>query len=401
MPKNKRPVPRSSSKPAQDDEELQAQALADLALAIAEQEDADPAVLHAQETEFSRLLRNALRKKNDELLYGAIERARDTDVGAYQYLRAQVEEASATLLLRRDGAPAMEINAFVVPLFVHSSGGLREDQSFQDGAAFEQLVASVQQAGLESPQAKVVLISHAYDLGEIDAVSYSHLHEMLRDAAASMTEKKIVAAPALERSIAGWAPSAFAPGDSAMELRFLLGFALKRADDAFYQVPDDEAEADAYFASRLERYRRWTGQAAPLVRRCLAADPAAIELSFLYQDLFYGGKEQGMAELATLAMMSEINHALAQHALAAGQVRAVVAPADVAGQMVLRVKLVAAQGGAVLSASDKPLDLAADLQTEVDDICDALATIGIGEVSVAMKFDQHGDPVDPQRYQPG
>ncbi|HZV67261.1 MAG TPA: DUF2863 family protein [Telluria sp.] len=401
MPKNKRPVPRSTSKPAEDDEELQAQALAELALAIAEREDADPEVLRTQETEFSRLLRNALRKKNDDLLYGAIERARDTDVGAYQYLRAQVEEASATLLLRRDGAPTMEINAFVVPLFVHSSGGLREDQAFEDGAAFEQLVASIGEAGLESPQAKVVLISHAYDLGEIDAISYSHLHDMVRDAAASMTEKKIVATPALERSIAGWAPSAFAPGDSAMELRFLLGFALKRADDAFYQVPDDEAGADAYFASRMERYRRWTEQAGPLVRRCLAADPASIELSFLYQDLFYGGKEQGMAEFAMLAMMAEMNHALELHALEAGQVRAVVAPADVAGQMVLRVNLVAAQGGALLGSSEKPLDLAADLQTEVDDICDALATIGIAEVAVAMRFDQDGAPVDPRRYPPG
>ena len=401
MPKNKRPVPRSTSKPAEDDEELQAQALADLALAIAEREDTDPEVMRTQETEFSRLLRNALRKKNDDVLYGAIERARDTDVGAYQYLRAQVEEASATLLLRRDGAPTMEINAFVVPLFVHGRGGLREAETFEDGAAFEQLVASIQQAGLESAQAKVVLISHAYDLGEIDAITYSHLHDMVRDAAASMTEKKIVATPALERSIAGWAPSAFAPGDSAMELRFLLGFALKRADDAFYQVPDDEAGADAYFASRMERYRLWTEQAGPLVRRCLAADPASIELSFLYQDLFYGGKEQGMAEFAMLAMMAEINHALEQHALEAGQVRAVVAPADVAGQMVLRVNLVAAQGGALLSSSEKPLDLAADLQAEVDDICDALATIGIGEVAVAMRFDQDGAPVDPQRYQPG
>ncbi len=303
------------------------------------------------------------------------------------------------MLLRRDGAPTMEINAFVVPLFVHGSGGLREADTFQDGAAFEQLVASIQQAGLESPDAKVVLISHAYDLGEIDAISYSHLHDMVRDAAASMTEKKIVATPALERSIAGWAPSAFAPGDSAMELRFLLGFALKRADDLFYAVPEDEGEADLYFAARMERYRLWTEQAAPLVQRCLAADPASIELSFLYQDLFFGGKEQGMAELAMLGMMSAINRALEQHAVEPAQVRAVVAPADVADQMVLRVNLYAAQG--LLASSEKPLDLAADLQTEVDDICDALATIGIDEVAVALKFDKDGAPVEPQRYQPG
>ena len=106
-----------------------------------------------------------------------------------------------------------------------------------------------------------------------------------------------------------------------------------------------------------------------------------------------------MAELAMLGMMSAINGALEEHAIGAGQVRAVVAPADVADQMVLRVNLYAAQG--LLASSEKPLDLAADLQTEVDDICDALATIGIGEVAVAMRFDQDGAPVDPQRYQPG
>lgn len=401
MPKNKRPLPRKSSTTDGEDDELQAQALADLALAIAEQEDADPAALRQQEDQFGKLLRNALRKNNDDVLYGAIERAKYADVGAYQYLRSQVEEASATVMLRRDGAPAMEINAFLVPLFVRGTGGLRQDQTFQDGAAFEQLVASVQQAGLESAAAKVVLISHAYDLDEIDSISYSHLHAMVRDAAASMTEKKIVATPALERSILGWAPGAFAPGDAAMELRFLLGFALKRADDPFYQVPASEAQADAYFAARLERYRRWTEQAGPLVQRCLAADPASIAVSFLYQDLFFGGKEQGMAELAMLRMMSEINQALEQHKLAAGQLRAIVAPADVSDQMVLRVNLYAAQGGALLSSSEKPLDLAADLQAEVDDICDALATIGVSEVSVAMKFDKDGAASGAQRYQPG
>jgi hypothetical protein len=54
----------------------------------------------------------------------------------------------------------------------------------------------------------------------------------------------------------------------------------------------------------------------------------------------------------------------------------------------------------VLASSDKPLDLAADMQVEVDDICDALGTIGITSVAVAMKFDRDGKPVDAQPYQP-
>jgi hypothetical protein len=377
MPKNKRPVPRQSTSAPEDDEDLMAQALADLALEIVEQEDADPAVLRQRQDAFHKQLKNALRRKNDEVLYGAVERARDTDVGAYQFLRGELEEAAATVTIRRDGAPAMEINAFLVPLFVRSMGGLDEAAGFRDDAGFAQLVDSFQQAGLESPGAKVVLISHAYDLGEIDAITYSHLNDMLRDAAASMTEKKIVATPALERSIAGWAERSFAPADEALELRFLLGFALKRADDPFYRVPAGEAEADAYFAARMERYRQWTLQAAPLVQRCLAVDPASLELNFLYQDLFYGAKQQGMDELAMLSMMSEINQALAQHGLGPEQVKAIIAPADVRHQMVLRVNLYRADNDALLCSSDKPLDLAADLQDEVDDIGDALATIGI------------------------
>jgi Protein of unknown function (DUF2863) len=401
MPKNKRPVPRKSSTTVEEDDDILAQALADLALDIAENEDGDASVLRQKEDEFQKLVRNALRKKNDEVLYGAVERARYADVMAYQYLRSTVEEASSTVLIRRDGAPTMEVNAFLVPLFVHSTGGLKEAEGFQDGEAFAALVASLQLAGLESERAKVVLISHAYDLDEIDRITYSHLGDMVRDAAASMAEKKIVATPALDRSIGGWSGSAFEAGDEAMELRFLLGFALKRADDPFYVVPADEDEADAYFGARMERYRQWTERAAPLVQRCLAADPAALEINFLYQDLFYGAKEQGMAELAMLRMMSEINHALEESKTSPASVRAIVAPTDVRDEMVLRVNVHGPAGGAVLASSEKPLDLAADLQAEVDDICDALATIGIVDVSVAMKFDQQGQAVEVLPYQRG
>ena len=398
MPKNKRPVPRKSATPPGEDDDVQAQALADMALLLAEREHADEeedaAALHLKEDEFARLLRNGLRKKNDELLYGAVERARDAEVGAYQYLRCRIEEAAATVRLHKEGAPAMEVNAFAVPLFVHSTGGLKQGATFQDGDAFDALVASFKLAGLESPDARVVMLAHAYDGDEADRITYSHLNDMARDAAASITEKKLVARPALERSMSGWAPTSFADGDKAVELRFLLGFALKRADDPFYQVPDEEAAADAFFDARMARYRAWTEQAAPLVRRVLAADPDSLDVHFLYQDLFFGAREQGMAELAMLRMMAELGAAIEQHA---GALRAVVGPADVDNDMVLRVCLVG-EGEVALATSDKPLDLAADLQDEVDDICDALATLGVEQVSVALKFGQDGKAQEERAY---
>ncbi|WP_026133051.1 DUF2863 family protein [Janthinobacterium sp. CG3] len=401
MPKNKRPAPRKSSDTAADKDDVLTQSLCDLALDLVEQEDSDTMseVLRQKEVEFQRMIRKNLNQKKDEVLYEAIERAKYEDVGAYQYLRGHIEEAASTVLIRREGAPTIEINAFVVPLFVHSTGGLRQEQGFQDQDAFEQLVQSFQQAGLESPKAKVVLMNHAYDLDEIDRITYSHLNEMVRDAWASMTDKKVTATPALERSIAGWSDSGFGAGDAAVELRFLLGFALKRADDPFYQAPEEEAAADAYFAARMARYQAWTVRVAPLLQRCLAAPGAAPEIHFLYQDLFHGGKEQGMAEYFMLQMMAEINAALRQHGVAAGQAGAVVGPADVRGDMVLRVNLYAA-GGALLASSEKPLDLAADLAVEVDDIADALATLGVRDVAVALRFDGAGLALEAQPYQP-
>ena len=400
MPKNKRPAPRKPAVVPAADADVMAQALADLALALSEQEHAeeeDSALLAAREDEFGKLLRNALRKNNDEVLYGAIERARDADVGAYQFVRSHIEEAAATLVLRKDGGPAMEVNAFAVPLFVHSTGGLQESEIFQDGDAFEALVASFQQAGLESADAKVVMMAHAYDPEEADRITFSDLSDMLRDAAGTITDKKLVARPALERSMAGWAPTSFGASDKAVELRYLLGFAMKPVDDAFYAVPAEEAAADAWFEARMARYRAWTEQAAPLVKRCLAGRPDSLELHFLYQDLFFGAREQGMAELAMLQMMAELGAALEQHGASAA---AVIGPADVDDMMVLRVNLVGIDG-TVLASSDKPLDLAADLQVEVDDIVDALSTLGVRQVSVAMRFGADGQPKQVQPYVSG
>ena len=83
-----------------------------------------------------------------------------------------------------------------------------------------------------------------------------------------------------------------------------------------------------------------------------------------------------------------------------------VGPADVNGDMVLRVNLHALEGqgpgnvrGALLASAEKPLDLAADLELEVDDICDALATIGVNAVSVALRFDVDGQTQDVRPYQ--
>jgi len=403
MPKNKPPVPRKSAAASEDDADVMAQAIVDLALDIVEREVddskmTDPADLSLKDDELARLVRNALRKKNDEVLYSAIEHAKYTDIKAWQYLRAHVEEAGATMMIRRDGKPTEEMVAFLVPVFIHSTGGLMLAETFQDTGAFEFLRASFQQAGLESPDAKVVLISHAYDLQEIDSISYSQLNDMLREVAATMSEKKLVDTPALAASISGWKGGGFEPLDAVMELRFLLGFARKRADDPFYLVPEQEEEADAFFAARLERYRNWASTAAPLLQACLAAPSATLMLNFLYQDLFYGAKEQAMTEMAMLAMMSEINAALDDNGLDAADASAIVGPADVDDQMVLRVALYRAGSAAPLAAPDLPFNLAADLQTEVDDICDALATIGIHAVSVAMRFGRDGEPQNVLPY---
>jgi hypothetical protein len=163
MPKNKPPGPRKSAAAPEEDAEVMAQALADLALEVVHKGLGEDDLVHQ--------VRNALRKKNDDVLYGAIESLHYTDIDGWQYLRGKVEEAAATLTLRREGKPVEEIDAFLVPMFVSSTGGLQIAATFQDDQAFEQLRASFQQQGLESVDATVVLISHAYDLDEIDAIS--------------------------------------------------------------------------------------------------------------------------------------------------------------------------------------------------------------------------------------
>lgn len=383
MPKSKPPVPRKSHTVAEPDIDALAQALADLALAALNGGTANI-------DEMNRALRQALRKKQDEILYGAIELARFTDPDACRLLRGAIEESSATFQVRKEGTPEREIDAFMVPLFVRSQGGLVEAEGFQDDAAFAELIDSFASAGLESKAAKVVLMRHAYDLDEIDRIAFGDLHDMLREAASSILDKKVTPTPALERSMHGWTARNFAPDDAAMELRFLLGFSLKRTDDPFYQAPADEAGADAYFEQRMARYQAWTGTAEPLVARCLAADPARLGIDFLYQDLFYGAKEQGAAELAMLATLRDVDAALTEHGHVAAAVAAVAAPVDAGDAIVLRICLYA--GDLPFATIDKDVDLSADLSAEMDELCDALAGLGFASLSVADGFNDDGSP---------
>lgn len=383
MPKNKRPVARKSAATSalKDDDDLVAQAISDLALDIAVPEEDDEAVVRQKQEDLNRMILNALRKKNDDVLYDAIDRARYTDIPAYQLLRTSIEEASGIVVMRREGAPAMEINAFAIPLFVHSTGGLKETEGFADPEAYEALVGSLHSGGLESKDAQVVLVAHAYDPREAARITYCGLNAIVREVHASMTSKKLTAIPALELTMTGWAPNTAAADEPTVELRFLVGFALKRVDDPFYAIPDDEAQAEEYFEARMARYRAWTGQVAPLVKRCLAVNPDAIDVNFLYQDLFFGAFEHGVEELATLHMMTQLNQALEGRGIAPAEANARVAAAASEDDLVMRVTLLG-QDGTVLAIVEKPLDVGAELEAEIADVRDALGAIGIGDVEV-------------------
>ena len=398
MPKNKRPAPRKPvQQAAEPDHDAMAQNLVDIALEITEREDLEPAVAASREQDVLTLVRRALRRKHDEVLYGAIDLARYTDPDACRWLRDKIEEEAATLRTR-DGDEELEVDAFMIPLFVTSTGGLREAEVFQDDAAFEELIDSFRKAGLASADARVVLVRHLYDLDEVRGVRYSDLQDMLREAHGAMRSKKLVAAPAIEASMRGWQPGLADAHEEAMELRFLLGFSLKHADDPFYRVPKDEETADAYFEGRLARYRMWAGSIAPLLQRNLSRKPTELDLNFLYQDLFYGAMEQGVSELAMLATLAEVNWRLDGQDLEPERIKAVVAPVEAGDHAALRINLYALGGGAPLATIDKPVDLADDLEIELEDLCDALATVGLDGILVATGFDEDGEPQGAEPY---
>lgn len=401
MKKSKRPNPAKSVESPEEQEEALTQELVELARNIARQNGrALPnEAEQKKKIDFQKIIKKCLQQKNDDALYEALERAQYEDIDAYRFLKDSIEEASGVIVFRRDDDHDLEVNAFIIPLFAHTTGGLHSEQCFQDEDAFDLLRKSFQEARLESRDARVVLVSHAYHLEEIDRISYSQLNEMVRDAFDSMTRKKAAAAPAITRSMSGWPESTFNPEDSAVELRFLLGFALKTLDDPFYKIPEDEAAADRYFEERAVRFRQWTKQVAPLVRRCLVADNTDVDLDFLYQDLFHGGKETGIAEYQMLQMMSDLQHGLADHNIPPENTYAVVGPSEAGDETVLRVNLHAESNGALVASSEKPISLARDLRHEIEDACDALMTIGVKSFSLAMEFDADGQAVDVRPYE--
>jgi hypothetical protein len=406
MPNNKRPAKPNRgtaktakpAKPVEADPDELAQNLVDLALEITERESADAATLAARQEELAVLVRRMLRRRHDDVLYGAIEVAKYTDADCCRLLRERVEEEAATYHVRGDDEAELELDAFMIPLFVHSTGGLVQDDVFRDDADFEALMDSFRQSGLASAATRIVLVRHLYDLDAVDRIRYSELQEMLKEAAQAMRSKKLVATPAIEASMRPWIVGDYEPEDEAMELRFLLGFALKPVDDPFYKIPSGEAASDAYFEGRMARYRMWAGSVSPLLQRCLSRHPAEIELNFLYQDLFYGAKEQGVGELSMLATLAEVNQKLDEQQRAPDRIKAVVAPLEANGEPVLRINLYPLAGGAPIATVDKPLDLAAHLEAELEDLCDALGTVGLDGVLLARGFDAAGEPEDAEPY---
>ncbi len=394
MPRNKRPLPRKSNNTPQPNTDAQLRELSTLALTVIERGEAETG--SAREEELLTLVRRALRRKHDDVLLGAIDNTRYSDPDACRYLRSLVGEEAASQRIRKEQGPEIEIDAFMIPLFVRSTGGLSEDEAFADEEAYTRLVESFQELGLESDAANVVLVRHLYDMDEVDAIGYSLMHEVVREAAASMASRKPLPMPLLESTMSGWTGQQFEPDDAAMELRFLLGFALKPADDPFYAVPADEGGSDAYFEARMLRYRAWTVDAAALVRRCLAADPERVRVDFLYQDLFFGARDSATEEMAMLMTLAEVSGLLGERGLGAADTRAVVAVLDGGDNALLRTNLYA--GEVLVGSIDKPVDLSADLGEELDDMCDALLTFGFTDVQTAADFTPDGQPEGAERF---
>lgn len=369
--------------------------LAVLALELATADEAAPDLPHKQR-DLRRMIAKSLRQQQDEVLYTALECARDQEPAAYFYLRATIEEAAEIVFFSRN-QHHYEVNAFVIPIFVRTIGGLDAAQNFRDAAAFTALTDSIKQAQLESPDAKVVLVSYAYHLDEIEAITYSHLTAMVRDAYTAMTDKKITTPAAINRSMSHWPPNRFDAEDRAIELRFLLGFTLKNVDDPFYVIASDEAGMDAYFALRAQRFQIWSATAGTLLQRCLVTEGREFDAHFLYQDLFHGGKQRGMAEYFMLQMMSELDHGLQQNGMTAQQTRAVMGPMQCEGEMLLRVNLYG-DDERLAATADKPLDSEQERAIELDDTYDALLTLGVKTVGLTERFDADGNAVKVQPY---
>lgn len=309
-----------ASNPFKDDEQAVTE-LVDLARSNVPARDIELAV------------RSLILKKDDDTLFDALERLWSDFPDAYWPVREAVDEQASTVVLVREGAPAMEANAFAIPMFIESRGGLNAGQAFQDPEAYEALVASITAAGLESPDAKVVLVQHWYDLAAMDRLGYAAVHELVREAAAAMGSKKLKGVPLLERSMAPAQARAFGPDDNALELRFLLGFVLRRGDDKFYAVPKDAAQADAYFQRRADAFSAWSVQAEPLLARLLAPAGSALAINIRSQDVVHAARDAAVAELAILELMFDIGAALQEDGIEAAQSRAHVEPGPAEGML--------------------------------------------------------------------
>lgn len=420
MPTPDRTASRKPRESEEDKDEAATLALCELACALARDEvgadraesgeSAQQEQLQQQKAEFHKLIKRSMHQKKDEVLYDALARTETMSRDASLYLKQAVEEAAEISVIERPEGKTMEINAFVIPMFLHTTGGLDPKQCFQDQEAFEALSKSLQTGGLESAEATVVLVNHGYHVNEIDSITYSHLHEMLRDAFHSMTDKRLAPTAAIDRSLSGWPDSPFTVGDRAIELRFLLGFSLKAADDPFYAIPEEEAAAEAFFDAREQRFQQWTIAALPLIKRCFAmdamqeppkdathGDDVQGDVHFMYQDLFHGGKERGIAEYFMLQLISELNRGLQAANANVEEVRAILGPIDSAGEPVLKVQLFGAGGGLIMQ-TEKPVPALPDWEVEFADTAGALAMIGVTSVSTARKFAADGKAIDPKPY---
>ena len=402
MKKTKHPPATKAGAPALEQDEILADRLFKLALDLRESDvyTALPDALQKAQAELRKAIRKCLQQQREKALDESLERTFDEDDKAWRVLRENLDEMSGTILLRRDEGPDVEVNAFVVPLFVHTTGGLSSEQCFQDVEAFEQVRDSFKEGGLESRNASVVLVSHAYHLDEIERIGYCQLSEMVHEACDAMTRKKTTAADAIAGSMRGWPPSDFTPDDSALELRFLLGFALKTINDPFYQVPQKEAAADRYFEARAERFQKWSQQVTPLLRRCLATDGREVQIDFLYQDLFHGGKEAALRELEMLRVLSEVQRTLEAHGIAAEDVKAIVGPMEAEDDAVLRISLHMVATEAAIGTVDKPLSRTETVENAIADIADGLATVGVRDVQIARRFDTENAPTGVRPYSP-
>src|ERR1700693_4171993 len=122
MPQNKRPTPRKSTPSPEEKEDALIQQLCDLAITLAEREEDDvdadavtdaaiPAQLPAQ-IELNKIIRKCLHRKQDDILYEALERSKYADIDAWQMLKESIaEDSEVTLIPRAPTSVCMRTNA--------------------------------------------------------------------------------------------------------------------------------------------------------------------------------------------------------------------------------------------------------------------------------------------------